>query len=266
MAVLQPGTDDVAALDGWLSGGGLNVAALEQEQSAEGAYQRAALLYRVGMPEWAGWELQELGARWEKDAGRLYGLARFANERGDTQLGMRFALAAQKAAGGTVASQPRLLQRLIYPLPYAEAIAAHGKLRNVDPLLFAGLIRQESSFNPTARSSANAMGLAQVVPATGQGIANALGKQPYATSDLFRPSVAIEFGTYYLGNALKQYDGRVFPALAAYNAGGGNANAWLAEFGADDPDLFAERVPFAETSHYLQIVYENYGNYRRLYR
>ena len=266
LAVLQPTADDVAGLEGWLTGRGLESAALEREQAGEPAYRRAALLYRVGLPEWAAWELQELGARWETDPARLYGLARYAADRGDTTLGMRFALAAQKAAGGTLSSQPKLLQRLIYPLPYADLIAAQAKLRSVDPLLFAGLIRQESTFNPTARSSANALGLAQVVPSTGQGIASALGRQPFNNDDLFRPQVSIEFGVFYLGRQLNHYDGRIYPALAAYNAGGGNANAWLAEFGIDDPDVFAEQIPFAETSHYVQIVYENYQHYRRLYR
>jgi peptidoglycan lytic transglycosylase len=78
--------------------------------------------------------------------------------------------------------------------------------------------------------------------------------------------VAIEFGMFYLGRQLGQYDGRVYPSLAAYNAGGGNANSWLASFGSDDPDVFTERIPFAETSRYVQVVYENYQNYRRLYR
>ena len=165
-----------------------------------------------------------------------------------------------------LAAQPKLLQRLIYPLPYADLIAAQAKQRGVDPLLFAGLIRQESAFNPTARSSANALGLAQVIPSTGQGIANALGRQPFSTDDLFRPRWRSSSASSTSGASLSQYDGRVYPALAAYNAGGGNANAWLAEFGIDDPDLFAEQIPFAETSYYVQVVYENYQHYRRLYR
>jgi soluble lytic murein transglycosylase len=266
LATLQPTADDTAGLDGWLKAGGIDSATLQREQASEPGYQRAALLYRVGMPEWAAWEIQDLGTRWQADPGRLYGLARFAADHGDTTLGMRMALAIQKATGGPVASLPRLIQRLVYPLPYADVIATQAKLRNVDPLLFAGLIRQESTFNPAAKSSANALGLAQVVPSTGQGIASALGKQSFSADDLYRPRTAIEFGVFYLGRQLSQYGGKVFPALAAYNAGGGNANTWVADFGADDPDLFAERIPFAETSHYVQVVYENYGNYRRLYR
>jgi soluble lytic murein transglycosylase len=266
LATLQPSADDLAGLDGWLAGRGIDAATLEREQSSEPAYQRAALLYRVGMPDWAAWEIQELASRWEADPARLYGLARFTADRGDTPLSMRMAIAAQKAAGGSLASQPRLLQRLIYPLPYADLIAAQAKQRGVDPLLFAGLIRQESTFNPRARSSANALGLAQVVPSTGQGIASALGRPGINNEDLYRPMVAVEFGVFYLGRQLGTYDNRVYPALAAYNAGGGNVNGWVAEFGGDDQDIFMELIPFAETSYYVRIVYENYQHYRRLYR
>src|SRR5207245_281526 len=101
------------------------------------------------LDEWASWELQDLAARWEQDAPRLYGLARFASEHGDAYFGIKFAQAAQKTAGIPLSALPRLVQRLIYPLPYAPAIVAQAKARNVDPLLFAGLIRQESAFLPS---------------------------------------------------------------------------------------------------------------------
>jgi len=266
LAALQPSADDLAALDGWLAGRGVDRATLDREQASDPAYQRAALLYRVGMPDWASWEIQELASRWEADPARLYGLARFVSERGDIPLSMRMALAAQKAAGGSLAAQPKPLQRLIYPLPYADLIAAQAKQRGVDPFLFAGLIRQESTFNPRARSSANALGLAQVLPTTGQGIANALGRASFSPDELYRPAVAVEFGVFYLGRQLGTYGNRVYPALAAYNAGGGNVNTWMREFGEEDPDIFMELIPFAETSYYVRIVYENYQHYRRLYR
>ena len=266
LSALQPTADDTSSLAAWLAARGADIGTLDREAASDAGYQRAALLYQVGLPDWAAWEIQALATRWEADAARLYGLARFASERGDTPLGMRMALAAQKVAGGPVTAQPRLLQRLIYPLPYTDLIAAQAQQRSVDPLLFAGLIRQESTFNPRARSSANALGLAQVIPGTGQGIATALGRPSFSNEELYRPQVAVEFGVFYLGRQLATYDGRVYPALAAYNAGGGNANAWLAEFGIDDPDIFSEQIPFAETSHYVQVVYENYQHYRRLYR
>ncbi|MCC6176414.1 MAG: transglycosylase SLT domain-containing protein [Chloroflexi bacterium] len=265
-AVLQVSADDAAQLEGWLGGFGLSVAALDAEQANEPAYQRAALLYRVGLAEWAGWEVQDLATRYASDPARLYWLARFASERGATTLGMRTAMAAQKAAGAPVAGLPRMVQRLIYPLPYADTLVTQATRRNVDPLLLAGLIRQESAFDPKAKSSAGALGLGQVMPATGQGIARALGRAGFSTEELLLPGVGIEFGAYYLSNQLGAYQGQVYPALAAYNAGGGNVNQWLRDYSTDDMDVFAERIPFAETSAYVHIVYENYLNYRRLYR
>jgi soluble lytic murein transglycosylase len=264
-AATLPTTDDAAGLDSWLNGAGVDSATLDREQASDPGYQRAALLYRVGVPEWAGWELQSLAERWQADPARLYGAARFAADRGDTPLAMRLADAARKATNAPIAAQPRLLQRLIYPLPYADAILANAKNRNVDPLLFAGLVRQESSFNPKARSGANALGLAQVVPSTGQGIAAAVGR-PINDSDLYKPLVAIDFGTFYLARQLGQYQGRIYPALAAYNAGGGTVNGWLQSIDTSDPDLFVELIPYAETSHYVHVVYENYQHYRQLYR
>ena len=265
LARLQPTADDLAGIEAWLGGRGLGLVALDAEQATDPAYVRANHLHRVGLREWGGWELQDLAARHESDPARLYGLARFAADRGEAGLGMRFALAAHRAAGGALASQPRLLQRLVYPLPFAEVIGREAGKRNVDPLLMAGLMRQESAFNPTAKSSAGALGLGQVMPATGQGIANALGQSSFTTDDLLRPNVSIEFGAYYLASQLRQYGGQVYPALAAYNAGGGNVNGWLREISTEDMDLFAANVPFAETQYYIRVVYENYRAYHRLY-
>jgi len=75
----------------------------------------------------------------------------------------------------------------------------------------------------------------------------------------------LEFGAYYLTQQLNRYGGLILPALAAYNAGGGAVDKWLNEFGRMDMDHFAARIPYNETSMYLQVVYENYGMYRRLY-
>ncbi len=176
------------------------------------------------------------------------------------RLGLR-----EQATGEPFHTQPRLLQRVSFPLPYAELILSHAQRRGMDPLLFAALVRQESTFNPTARSSANALGLAQVVPATGRDIARQLGHADFKTEDLLRPVVSVEFGMYYLANQLEAYQGLIFPALAAYNAGPRAASAWLREFGADDVDVFAERIPYPETNRYVQVVYEYYRVYRRLY-
>jgi soluble lytic murein transglycosylase len=141
-----------------------------------------------------------------------------------------------------------------------EQAAEHG----VDPLLMLAMIRQESSFDPRAQSGAQAMGLTQVVPSTGRDIARRLGRDGFTARDLFKPAVSLEFGSSYLALLLGEYGGRVFPAVAAYNAGTGNVARWLDRFG-DDPDVLVERVPLAETQAYLRIVYDNYLHYQALY-
>jgi soluble lytic murein transglycosylase len=127
------------------------------------------------------------------------------------------------------------------------------------------MMRQESSFDPRAQSGAQAMGLTQVVPATARSIAGRLGRDNFALADLFKPSVSVEFGTWFLGQLLGEYKGRVFPTLTAYNAGGGNVARWLQRFG-DDPDVLVEQIPFNETQTYLRIVYDNYFHYQALYK
>jgi soluble lytic murein transglycosylase len=264
-ARLRPSEGEQRELASWLARYGTDPSTLEAEQRSDAAYALAGELYGVGLREQGGWELQEVSARVGKDPARLFWLARYADERGDTLLSILFATQAREATGEPLHAQPRLLQRLIYPLPYGDLIAANANERGVDPLLLAALIRQESTFKPDARSSADAMGLAQIVPATGHGIARALGRADFRTDYLFRPIVAFEFGTYYLANQLREYQGKIYPALAAYNAGGGAVNRWLREPANDDPDIFAERIPYAETSTYVNAVFQNYQIYRRLY-
>jgi soluble lytic murein transglycosylase len=131
-------------------------------------------------------------------------------------------------------------------------------------LLVLAMMRQESSFDPRAQSGAQAMGLTQVMPPTARSIAGRLGRDDFALADLFKPSVSVEFGTWFLSQLLGEYKGRVFPTLTAYNAGGGNVARWLQRFG-DDPDVLVEQIPFTETQTYLRIVYDNYFHYQALY-
>jgi soluble lytic murein transglycosylase len=103
------------------------------------------------------------------------------------------------------------------------------------------------------------------MPSTARSIASALGLGGLDDDDLFRPAVSIELGAYYLGQALRQFQGGVLPALAGYNAGPGSAARWLHAPGASDPDLYAEQIPYAETFDYVRRVYTNYLLYRDLY-
>ena len=161
---------------------------------------------------------------------------------------------------------PEALQRLAYPLPYADLLSARAQEANLDPLLLAALVRQESLFEKVAESYAGARGLGQVMPATGEGIAGNLGLTDFVLDDLYRPSVSIRFAAYYLQLQLKRFDNQILIALAAYNGGPGNTLRWLELSGDDDLDLFVEVITASQSRIYLQRVYEQYLVYERLYR
>lgn len=143
------------------------------------------------------------------------------------------------------------------------------RMRNVTQewALVHGLIRQESQFDPQARSPVGAMGLMQVMPATAREVARR-GDMAHQTDWLVsRPEHNIAIGERYLGQLLRRYDGSYPLALAAYNGGMGNVDKWIARFG--DPrtgqiDMidWIEMIPFDETRNYVQRVMESTYIYR----
>jgi soluble lytic murein transglycosylase len=153
--------------------------------------------------------------------------------------------------------------RLVYPVVLGDAIVAESRLRRVDPALVAAIIRQESSFNPSATSGPGARGLMQVMPVIGKAIARSL-RYPYWNPDLlYEPDVNLELGINHLRSMLAGRD--PIRALAAYNAGDGRVARWSKKPGAADPEVFIERIPFVETRDYVRIVLRNRDLYRALY-
>ncbi|MGD8626912.1 MAG: transglycosylase SLT domain-containing protein, partial [Anaerolineae bacterium] len=166
---------------------------------------------------------------------------------------------------GNIFGAPLVLQRVAYPLPYADLLAAAAQKYDLDLLLLAALIRQESLFEKEAESYAGARGLGQVMPATGEGIARTLDMEDFVLDDLYRPVVSIEFGAFYLSVQMGRFDDRLLVALAAYNGGPGNTLRWL-ELGGETLDFFVEMITASQSRIYLQRVYEQYVTYERLYR
>ena len=197
---------------------------------------------------------------------RLAQLSLYYREKGLYGLAAR---AAARLVGlwpdGAMSEAPVALQRLAYPLQYADLLSAQADARDLDPLLLAALIRQESLFEPVAESYAGARGLGQVMPATGTGIANNLGMEDFVLDDLYRPHVSVQFGAFYLRVQMNRFDNQILVALAAYNGGPGNTLRWE-EDGGGDLDLFVEVITATQSRLYLQRVYEGYLVYERLYR
>jgi soluble lytic murein transglycosylase len=158
------------------------------------------------------------------------------------------------------------LLKVVFPFPYRRLIEEESRRARIDPLLFAALVRQESSFQPDARSWVGATGLGQIMPATGRWLAPSIGVQRYDDRLLNVPEVNVRMGTRYLGDLLRRYDGSRDLALAGYNAGPGRADRWKRELNyGRDVDAFREAIPFDETRHYVKVVLRNYAVYERLY-
>lgn len=138
---------------------------------------------------------------------------------------------------------------------------------DVEPALTLGIIRQESMFDPYAQSSARALGLMQLLPGTAQHIAQKNGLAHRNTAELFEPQHNMVLGQAYLNSMLTRYGGNVPLAAAAYNAGPGNVDNWVAEMGDPSGDKnswvdWVERIPFYETRNYVQRVWESYQVYK----
>jgi soluble lytic murein transglycosylase len=160
---------------------------------------------------------------------------------------------------------PKYFTHVRYGMYYPDIIIPTAKNMGFDPLFLTSVVRQESLFEGFVRSSAGARGLMQIMPATAESIVQSLNYPPnYNPEDLYRPMVNVTLGADYLETNLNGLNGDIFAALAAYNAGPGNAAIWQ-QLAGGDPDLFLEVVRFAETRDYIRSIYEIYSIYKGLY-
>lgn len=153
---------------------------------------------------------------------------------------------------------------VFYPLAYWDIIVQESRARSLDPYQVAGLIRQETVFNPRAHSSASAYGLMQLLVPTGRLTAKKYGVDRSVTADsLYDPRLNIQLGAAYLKDQIDKF-GRIEYVAAAYNAGPMRVPQWRASLPAE-MDEWAEAVPFKETRGYIQGVVRNRLQYARLY-
>jgi soluble lytic murein transglycosylase len=150
-----------------------------------------------------------------------------------------------------------------YALPYSAEVRRAGAAMGVDPMIIAGLIRQESAFDAQARSGAGAVGLMQLLPKTARLLARKL-RMPYSAALLTNPQYNLRLGSAYFAQLTVQF-GSPEAALAAYNAGEDRVIAWRAGLNNADTAEFVESIPFSETRDYVQIVIRNAAIFRRLY-
>jgi len=158
---------------------------------------------------------------------------------------------AAAAVAYVVVANPPWYERIRYPLDYAQYIRVHAREHGLDPALVAAVIYAESKFHPDAQSSSGAIGLMQLTPSTAHGIAIRTGGNAFRTSDLYDPEINIRYGAWYLHDLFAKYH-RERLVLAAYNAGQGNVDRWLAH---GDPIEFSETRAYVARVEHLKRVY-----------
>lgn len=223
--------------------------------------QLLEVLDEAGLEEGADALVAKLKAAVSDSTELALELARALNEGGRTVDGIRLGWELRDRGE----EWSRALLKVVYPFPYRALVTSRAEELGLDPYLVAGLIRQESAFVPTISSSAGAIGLMQVMPATGRQLARAAGPRGYSTESLRTAEVNVHLGTRYLAELMARYDGVIPLVLSAYNAGPTRANRWRRFPEAEDPHRFTERIPFVETRGYVKNVVRNRALYRWLY-
>jgi soluble lytic murein transglycosylase len=180
------------------------------------------------------------------------------------------ALQSMKHSGISFFTQPMnqvpdIYWHLLFPQPYWTELVADSGTNGLDPYLVASLIRQESEFNATVVSHANAYGLMQLLPSVGKSMAKKDGIKRFDARQLLDPSVNLELGTTNLKQVLNRFGGQVEYALAAYNAGDTPVRQWLASNDYKDVPEFVESIPYTETRDYVQAILRNREMYKALY-
>jgi soluble lytic murein transglycosylase len=150
------------------------------------------------------------------------------------------------------------IKELTLPLRHEDVIRQQAREKDVDAALIAAVIYSESKF-ADQESSAGARGLMQITPEAAKFIEKQSGGTTFKLSDLSDPEINIRYGTFLLHELLERYDGDVAAALAAYNAGPGNADKW------GGAGLSVDEIPFPETRAYVEEVLQKQKEYRQKY-
>jgi len=228
--------------------------------------EKSEELSTIGLFDWAIDELQEAKKTAPNSPKINLALAKHYRLKGDNTSAL---LALAKSYPDYSQMFPEEMGReewdIFYPLTNWNEIKQWSQNRGLDRYQVAGFIRQETIFDPKAKSGANAYGLMQLLLPTARTVARSYGASSIPTSgtDLYQPALNIELGTAYLKDQFAKF-GRIEYVAVAYNAGPGRVPQWRATLPAEI-DEFVEAIPFKETKGYVQGIIRNSAQYRRLY-
>jgi soluble lytic murein transglycosylase len=223
---------------------------------------KARLLANAGLNEYIP---QEIAADPNSFSWSALAEAQIYASYGETFRAMRaLKRSLPQAATAPVKDIPLAYWRILFPEPWWDTIKAESAKNNLDPYLVASLIRQESEFNPSAVSYANAWGLMQLLPPVGKALAREEGMSHFQTFQLLDPETNIRLGTRYLRQMMDRFGGVQEYALAAYNAGDSRVVDWEAAGPYHGMDEFVESIPFTQTREYVEAILRNEETYRAI--
>ncbi len=230
---------------------------------------RGTELWELGLYDEARLEFEDLRGTISTNPADSFRLANYLVDIGLYRSGIMAARQVLTLAGldeHTASMQVAdYFNHLRYGTYYRDLVEPAAQLNGFDPLFLFSVMRQESLFEGFVRSTAGARGLMQILPETGAEVAGRVGWPLSFTPDmLYRPMISVKLGSYYMADNLIYLNGDIYAALAAYNAGPGNALVWQGLAG-NDPDLFLEIVRPPETRNYIRGIYEIFNIYRTLY-
>ncbi|HYA26582.1 MAG TPA: lytic transglycosylase domain-containing protein [Thermodesulfovibrionales bacterium] len=221
-------------------------------------FERVAILAGIGMKEEA---ISELVRTSDRNSSReaLLEVCRTLQDMGAYKKSISL-ISRLSDAKGVEADERADIQDILYPMAYWPTVSAIARLYNLDPLVLLAVMREESRFDPDARSVAGALGLMQIMPQTAYSIDKYLGMDISDNSEIYDVRVNITIGAYHLNSLLRDL-GSLPLALAAYNAGQDNVKEWIKEGNYKSLDEFIEDIPYDETRNYVKRVLLTYFTY-----
>ncbi len=245
--------------------------ALNQATEERAEYRAAMVLARAGLVHDAAWYLRRLLAD-RGDRGLALLAARASADAGDYASVARilvnhFGQFLQQQAHGL----PDDFWTLVYPRPFWDDVRRAGTTHGVDPLFLVSLMRQESRFDPDARSTVGAVGLFQIMTYTAEtlarraGVADVLGPETIDESVLAQPAVNSAIAARLTGDLFGLFDGAAAPVAASYNAGEERVAVWWAMSRGLTADFFVDTIPYSETRRFVRKVLANRAAYERIY-
>lgn len=253
-------TSDGPALDHFQA---LPVPHLDESFPADSPHlAKARLLANAGLNDYIA---QEIAADPDSASWSALAEAKIYASYGETYRAMRsLKRAIPYAATASIKSIPLPYWRILFPEAWWDTIKAESAKNNLDPYLVASLIRQESEFNPTVVSYANAYGLMQLLPSVGKSMAHEEGMKNFQTFQLLDAETNIRLGCRYLRQMMDRFGGNAEYALAAYNAGDSRVADWQNAGPYQGIDEFVESIPFAQTRDYVQAILRNIETYKAI--